>query len=83
MAEYLEVECEHCGHILWSDRSDEIEEWKELMEEDKLRCPYCDGLFKLKKIKGNGGGNAFLSTSTGSHPPPPASALEMEGDHEL
>ena len=25
VAEYLEVECENCGHILWSDRSDEIE----------------------------------------------------------
>jgi len=45
------VKCENfgCGHELWSDDPDEIEQWRELEEQDALECPICGGKMRFEK----------------------------------
>jgi len=53
--EEVTVKCENfsCGHELWSDNPDEIEQWKYLEKHNALECPICGGKmrFEGKKIR--------------------------------
>ena len=37
------VKCENCGHELWSNDPDEIEQWKD------LECPICGGKMRFEE----------------------------------
>ena len=43
------VKCENCGHELWSNDPDEIEQWKDLEEQDALECSICGGKMRFEK----------------------------------
>jgi len=43
------VKCENCGHELWSNDPDEIEQWKDLEEQDALECPICGGKMRFEE----------------------------------
>ena len=71
---YAELICQNCGHILWSEDEEEIEEFSELYDNHVLECPYCGSRSFKVKIKGNGGSGAEHS------PPPSPSSLPHASD---
>jgi len=38
----IEIKCKECGFSLWSNDSDEIEEWRDLHRQGALKCSTCD-----------------------------------------
>ena len=52
---YMEIQCPKCKNTLWSDNTQEIEEWIYLMEHDKMKCNICGTSFRLKRMRGTGG----------------------------
>ena len=47
--EKVTVKCENCGHELWSNDPDEIEQMKDLEEQDALECSICGGKMRFER----------------------------------
>lgn len=48
----VEIRCKECNFPLHSNDSDEIEQWKYLIEMNALKCPRCKGNMKFEKARG-------------------------------
>ena len=87
---YILIKCQNCNFPMWSDKHEEILQFKELIEKKALRCPRCNEIITgWQSLSGNGGrANSSPSpfqvakrqdgNKSFSGPPPPTSSHPAE-----
>lgn len=71
---YILIKCQNCNFPMWSDKHEEILQFKELIEKKALRCPRCNEIITgWRLLRGNGGRATSASRS-------PLTFLETQGE---